>query len=170
LAEAAPQFSQRCPYPLLVQGQAPRSALLRRFREGNSVLLGTQSFWEGVDVRGEALSCVIIDKLPFASPEDPVMQARIEAHRRAGHDPFIEEQLPEAIMVLKQGVGRLIRAASDRGVLVLCDPRLRTRPYGRRFFEALPPMRRTRVLQDVVDFFRPPDDVRAAGCNGSAAF
>lgn len=170
LAEAAPGFLQRCPYPLLVQGQAPRSELLRCFREGgNRVLLGTQSFWEGVDVRGDALSCVIIDKLPFASPEDPVVRARIEAHRRAGRDPFIEVQLPEAIMALKQGVGRLVRDANDHGVLVLCDPRLCTRPYGRRFFGALPPMRRTRMLQDVVDFFRPPRDVCAAACNGSAA-
>jgi len=141
-------------YPLLVQGEMPRSRLLERFRElGNAVLLGTSSFWEGVDVRGEALSCVIIDKLPFASPGDPVTEARIDALRRGGGNPFMEFQLPEAVLTLKQGAGRLIRDGRDRGVLMLCDPRLLSKPYGRLFLESLPPMTRTRRLEVVERFF-----------------
>jgi len=141
-------------YPLLVQGEMPRSRLLERFRElGNAVLLGTSSFWEGVDVRGEALSCVIIDKLPFASPGDPVTEARIDALRRGGGNPFMEFQLPEAVLTLKQGAGRLIRDGRDRGVLMLCDPRLLSKPYGRLFLESLPPMTRTRKLEVVERFF-----------------
>jgi ATP-dependent DNA helicase DinG len=143
-----------CPFPLLVQGSAPRSELLERFRQlGNAVLLGTSSFWEGVDVRGEALSCVIIDKLPFASPGDPILQARITALRQRGGNPFMDEQLPHAVITLKQGVGRLIRDCSDRGVLVICDPRLLSRRYGRMFLNSLPDMRRTRELADVEAFF-----------------
>jgi hypothetical protein len=107
---------------------------------GDAVLLGTASFWEGVDVAGPALSCVIIDKLPFASPGDPVMQARLDALRAAGGNPFAEYQLPQAVIALKQGAGRLIRGMDDRGVLVLCDPRLRSRGYGRVFLDSLPPM------------------------------
>ncbi|MEE9492545.1 MAG: ATP-dependent DNA helicase [Gammaproteobacteria bacterium] len=142
------------PYPLLVQGDAPRNELLLRFREqGNAVLLGTSSFWEGVDVRGEALSCVIIDKLPFASPGDPVIQARIDALREQGGNPFMDEQLPNAVINLKQGVGRLIRDVSDRGVLTICDPRLTSKRYGRIFLDSLPPMRQTRQLDDVAHFF-----------------
>ncbi len=141
-------------YPLLVQGEMPRSRLLERFRElGNAVLLGTSSFWEGVDVRGEALSCVIIDKLPFASPGDPVTEARIDALRAGGGNPFMEFQLPEAVLTLKQGAGRLIRDGGDRGVLMLCDPRLLSKPYGRLFLESLPPMTRTRKLAVVKRFF-----------------
>jgi ATP-dependent DNA helicase DinG len=154
LQEAAKLLDGSVPYPLLVQGSAPRADLLDRFRlQGNAVLLGTSSFWEGVDVRGEALSCVIIDRLPFASPGDPVLKARSEALRRQGRNPFREYQLPNAVIALKQGAGRLIRDVADRGVLVLCDPRLRQRSYGRVFLESLPRMRRTSTLQDVRDFF-----------------
>ncbi len=141
-------------YPLLVQGEMPRSRLLERFRRlGNAVLLGTSSFWEGVDVRGEALSCVIIDKLPFAAPGDPITEARIEALRAGGGNPFMDFQLPEAVLTLKQGAGRLIRDGRDRGVLMLCDPRLLSRPYGRLFLDSLPPMTRTRKLEVVERFF-----------------
>jgi ATP-dependent DNA helicase DinG len=141
-------------YPLLVQGTGSRSELLARFRSlGNAVLLGSQSFWEGVDVRGEALSVVVIDKLPFAPPDDPVLSARIEALRAQGGNPFTALQLPQAILQLKQGAGRLIRDESDRGVLMLCDPRLYSRPYGRLIRASLPPMRPTRDLQEVEAFF-----------------
>ncbi len=145
------------PFPLLVQGEAPRGRLLQRFRElGNAVLLGTASFWEGIDVRGEALSCVIIDKLPFASPDDPVLRARSARLRENGGNPFRDIQLPQAIIALKQGAGRLIRDEDDRGVLVVCDPRLLSRPYGRAFLRDLPPMRRCRDLASVEDFFAAP--------------
>jgi ATP-dependent DNA helicase DinG len=139
--------------PLLVQGTGSRSQLLERFRQlGNAVLLGAASFWEGVDVRGEALSVVLIDKLPFAPPDDPVLAARIEALRARGGNPFIEFQLPQAILALKQGAGRLIRDETDRGVLVLCDPRLLTKPYGRSILASLPPMKRTRDAAEVETF------------------
>jgi ATP-dependent DNA helicase DinG len=142
-------------YPLLVQGEGSRSELLSRFRVlGNAVLLGSQSFWEGVDVQGEALSLVIIDKLPFAPPDDPLFAARLDHIARAGGNPFLDYQLPQAAISLKQGAGRLIRSESDRGVLMICDRRLADKPYGRRILQALPPMRRTRELADVVDFFR----------------
>ncbi len=138
---AAGELKGELDYPLLVQGSAPRQELLQRFRElGNAVLLGTSSFWEGVDVRGDALSCVIIDRLPFASPGDPVLQARIEALRQQGMNPFMEYQLPKAVIALKQGIGRLIRDETDRGVLVICDPRLRTKSYGRIFLPAAQPL------------------------------
>ena len=128
------------PFPVLVQGQAPREALLTRFRElGCAVLLATGSFWEGVDVKGEALSIVAIDKLPFASPDDPLLKARLEGIRRRGGNPFNEYQLPQAVLALKQGVGRLIRDFDDFGVIVLGDPRLTTKGYGRAFLKALPP-------------------------------
>jgi len=154
LQEAAKLLEGSVPYPLLVQGAAPRADLLERFRRlGNAILLGTSSFWEGVDVRGDALSCVIIDKLPFASPGDPVLKARSDALRRQGRNPFVDYQLPNAVIALKQGAGRLIRDVSDRGVLVLCDPRLRQRSYGRVFLDSLPRMRRTGTLQDIHDFF-----------------
>jgi ATP-dependent DNA helicase DinG len=144
----------RVPYPLLVQGTGSRSQLLARFRAlGNAVLLGSQSFWEGVDVRGEALSLVVIDKLPFAPPDDPVLAARIEGMRAQGGNPFNDLQLPQAVLQLKQGAGRLIRDATDRGVLMLCDPRLVSRPYGRRILQSLPPMKLTRELSDVESFF-----------------
>jgi ATP-dependent DNA helicase DinG len=128
------------PFPILVQGDAPREALLNRFRElGNAVLLATGSFWEGVDVKGEALSIVAIDKLPFAPPDDPLLKARLEGIRRRGGNPFFEYQLPQAVLALKQGAGRLIRDFDDFGVIVVGDPRLKTKAYGRVFLEALPP-------------------------------
>ncbi len=155
LKEAAELLENRLDYPLLIQGDAPRTRLLEEFRhKGNAVLLGTGSFWEGVDVRGEALSCVIIDKLPFASPGDPVLQARIDAMREAGGNPFMEYQLPQAVITLKQGVGRLIRDVSDRGVLMLCDPRLGTKSYGRIFLDSLPPMSKTLKLEVVQRFYQ----------------
>ncbi len=154
LQEAATLLQGLIDYPLLIQGEAPRTVLLDRFRElGNAVLLGTGSFWEGVDVRGEALSCVIIDKLPFASPGDPILQARIDALRKRGGNPFLEYQLPQAVIALKQGVGRLIRDVNDRGVLMLCDPRLGSKAYGKIFLESLPPMSKTRKLEVVERFF-----------------
>ena len=163
LRSAAAQLEDTLGYPLLVQGAAPRRELLERFRElGNAVLLGTSSFWEGVDVRGAALSCVIIDKLPFGSPGDPVLQARIEALRNQGGNPFMEYQLPRAVINLKQGVGRLIRDRDDRGVLVLCDPRLRSKSYGRIFLKSLPEMPRTSSTDTVHEFFS------AANACGSA--
>ncbi len=139
--------------PLLVQGTGSRSELLERFRRlGNAVLLGAASFWEGVDVRGEALSVVVIDKLPFAPPDDPVLAARIEALRAGGGNPFVEFQLPQAILALKQGAGRLIRDETDRGVLMLCDPRLHAKPYGRAILASLPPMKPTRDAGEVAAF------------------
>jgi len=154
LRRAAERLRGEITYPLLVQGSGSRSELLARFRSlGNAVLLGSQSFWEGVDVRGDALSLVVIDKLPFAPPDDPVLAARIEAVRSRGGNPFNELQLPQAVLQLKQGAGRLIRDEADRGVLMLCDPRLLTKPYGKRILQSLPPMRLTRQLGDVEDFF-----------------
>ncbi len=154
LQRAAELLEGRIEYPILVQGSAPRSRLLDQFRElGNAVLLGTGSFWEGVDVRGEALSCVIIDKLPFASPGDPILQARIDAMREAGGNPFMQYQLPQAVISLKQGVGRLIRDVNDRGVLMLCDPRLGTKSYGRVFIDSLPPMTKTRRFEVIERFY-----------------
>ncbi|MDD3609884.1 MAG: ATP-dependent DNA helicase [Halothiobacillaceae bacterium] len=154
LREAETWLSERLSHPLLVQGSLPKHRLIERFRElGNAVLLGTQSFWEGVDVRGEALSCVIIDKLPFASPDDPVLRGRMDAIRQRGGQPFVEYQLPQAVITLKQGVGRLIRDVNDRGVLMLCDPRLLGKSYGRVFLNALPPMPLTRSVVDVRGFF-----------------
>ncbi|MCX7672644.1 MAG: ATP-dependent DNA helicase [Thiobacillaceae bacterium] len=149
-------------WPLLLQGSASRSALLAEFRmRGNAVLLGSHSFWEGVDVPGEALTLVVIDRLPFQPPDDPVLAARLEALRRAGHNPFFDHQLPHAVITLKQGAGRLIRHEDDRGVLMICDTRLVDKPYGRRIWQALPPMRRTRALADVLAFFA------AAGQSGA---
>jgi ATP-dependent DNA helicase DinG len=149
------EFEKRkLPYPLFVQGEAGRTELLERFRAaGNAVLIGSQSFWEGVDVRGEALSLVIIDKLPFSPPDDPVLAARIEALERKGLNGFMHHQLPEAIINLKQGAGRLIRDETDRGVLMICDPRLISKPYGKRIWQSLPPFKRTRELSVAQDFF-----------------
>lgn len=142
------------PYPVLVQGSAPRSALLDQFRTTpNSVLLATSSFWQGVDVMGEALSCVIIDKLPFASPGDPITAARIEAIAERGGQPFGDYQVPLAILTLLQGLGRLIRHRDDRGVLAVLDPRLQTMGYGRRFLASLPPAVVTRDIADIRRFF-----------------
>ena len=155
LKEAEGLLRPQLTHPLLVQGDMPRHALIERFRElGNAVLLGTQSFWEGVDVQGEALSLVIIDKLPFATPGDPVLKARMDAMRQQGLEPFVHYQLPQAILTLKQGAGRLIRGEQDRGVLMLCDPRIRSKNYGKQFLDSLPPMRRTQSLEQVCAFFR----------------
>lgn len=141
-------------FPVFAQGEQSRSRLLEQFRvSGNGILLGAGSFWEGVDVAGEALSCVIIDKLPFAPPDDPVERARARLIEDQGGNAFRDRQLPQAVVALKQGVGRLIRTASDRGVLVLCDPRLRTRNYGRVFLESLPPMPVSAELAAVQRFF-----------------
>jgi ATP-dependent DNA helicase DinG len=138
-----------------VQGETTRDVLLRRFRDlGNAVLLATGSFWEGVDVRGPALSIVVIDKLPFASPEDPVLKARLEGLRRQGRNPFFDYQLPQAVLALKQGVGRLIRDRDDAGVVVLCDPRLRSKGYGRTFLTSLPPMHVTHETEEAAGFLR----------------
>ena len=153
----------RVPWPLLTQGERPRGELLDRFVETpDSVLLGTQSFWEGVDIRGDALSLVLIDKLPFAPPDDPLLVARADAVRCDGGDPFASLQLPAAVIGLKQGVGRLIRDTSDRGVVVVCDPRIRSRGYGRIFLDSLPPMPITTDIGDVRTFFahRDGDDSR----------
>lgn len=147
-------LKSRLPFELLVQGDLPRHQLLEQFRQtDNAVLLGTASFWEGVDVRGQHLSCVIIDKLPFASPGDPVMQARIDAIKRRGGQPFMEFQVPQAVITLKQGVGRLIRDMNDYGVVMLGDPRLTRKSYGRIFLNSLPPMPRTTDIKQVERFF-----------------
>jgi ATP-dependent DNA helicase DinG len=141
-------------YPLLLQGTAPRKALLEEFRETpNAVLFGTSSFWQGVDVQGEALSCVIIDRLPFAVPSDPVVQARMKAIEAEGRNPFFEYQVPSAVITLKQGFGRLIRSLDDRGVLMLLDPRIQQKRYGKVFLESLPPYRVTQDIADVDAFF-----------------
>ena len=141
-------------YPILLHGTAPRNALLDQFRETpNAVLFGTASFWQGVDVQGEALSCVIIDRLPFAVPNDPVVAARMKFIEEAGGNPFFDYQVPSAVIALKQGFGRLIRSLEDRGVLVLLDPRIRQKRYGQTFLESLPPYRVTGTITDVQTFF-----------------
>ncbi|MCX8565437.1 MAG: ATP-dependent DNA helicase DinG [Glomeribacter sp. 1016415] len=141
-------------FPLLVQGEASRGELLERFQQsGNAILVGSQSFWEGVDVRGGALSLVIIDKLPFAPPDDPVLAARLALLEQQGLSPFVDYQLPQAVIALKQGAGRLIRAETDRGVLMICDARLVDKPYGRRIWQSLPAFKRTRDLSEVQAFF-----------------
>ncbi|WP_426209368.1 ATP-dependent DNA helicase [Massilia sp. TWP1-3-3] len=151
------EFSKRgLDYPLFVQGERGRTELLDSFRRaGNAVLVGSQSFWEGVDVRGDALSLVIIDKLPFAPPDDPVLAARIEVMEKQGMNGFMHHTLPETIINLKQGAGRLIRDETDRGVLMICDPRLITKSYGKRVWQSLPSFKRTRLEADVLAFFKP---------------
>ncbi len=153
---AAEKLRDQIPYPILVQGSMPKKELVNQFKTfGNAVLLGTSSFWYGVDVRGDALSCVIIDKLPFAAPEDPILQARIQMLRKQGKDPFLTYQLPNAVLILKQGAGRLIRDVADRGLLMICDPRLVGSRYGDAFLQSLPAMPRTRDLARVQEFFMP---------------
>jgi ATP-dependent DNA helicase DinG len=150
---AAPLVRAALSYPVLVQGDAPRTELLERFRTtANAVLLGTSSFWEGVDVRGQSLSCVIIDKLPFAAPDDPVLQARLRKLEEEGGNPFMDYQVPEAVISLRQGIGRLIRDEQDYGVLMICDPRLLSKPYGKVFLRSLPDMERVRALEPVQQF------------------
>jgi len=162
LRRAAELLATRVPWPLFVQGTAPRHQLLEEFRHsGHGVLLGAASFWEGVDVVGDALSVVVIDKLPFAAPDDPVLVARLQALEQQGINPFMGWQVPAAAIALKQGAGRLIRSVTDRGVLVLCDPRIAGKGYGKLFLASLPPMPRTRALADVRGFFAPPADDRA---------
>jgi len=153
LRKAAELLADKIEYPLFVQGTQPRSLLLEKFRaSGEGVLLGSASFWEGVDVIGEALSLVVIDKLPFAAPDDPVMEARSNALRRSGGNPFTQLYLPQAVIALKQGAGRLIRDANDRGALVVCDPRIRTKFYGRVFLDSLPPMKQVEDRAEVEEF------------------
>ncbi|MBT8040099.1 MAG: ATP-dependent DNA helicase [Xanthomonadales bacterium] len=152
---AAEQLAERVSFPLFVQGEQPRSLLLDRFRRsGDGVLLGSASFWEGVDVIGDALSLVVIDKLPFAAPDDPVMEARSSQLRRMGGNPFTGLYLPQAVIALKQGAGRLIRDVNDRGVLVICDPRIRSRSYGGVFLESLPPMKQALSREEAEEFLR----------------
>lgn len=154
--------------PILLQGDKSRTDLLDEFRRlGNAVLLGSQSFWEGVDVAGDALSLVVIDRLPFQPPDDPVLAARMDAMKRAGRNPFFDYQLPHAVINLKQGAGRLIRRESDRGVLMICDPRLVDKPYGRRIWQALPPMKRTRKRDEAVAFFTHPPAAMEAPDNAT---
>lgn len=162
LRYAAERLGKETDFPLFVQGESPRSQLLDDFRvSGNGVLLGTSSFWEGVDIKGEALSCVIIDKLPFAAPNDPVLEARMDALKANGGNPFMDHSLPNAVIALKQGVGRLIRDVDDRGIVVICDIRLKTKFYGKRFTNSLPPMKRTRKLSDLQAFFAVPSEAEA---------
>ncbi len=156
LNQAAELLEKKIKYPLFIQGSRPKALLLEQFKAtDNAVLLGTSSFWEGVDVRGEALSCVIIDKLPFSSPGDPVLKARLDAMSQQGKNPFFEYQLPTAVIALRQGIGRLIRDVTDRGVLMICDPRLLKKSYGQLFLDSVPSMKRTRDIADVQGFFKP---------------
>jgi ATP-dependent DNA helicase DinG len=145
------------PFPMLLQGSAPKNALLEEFRlTPNAVLFATSSFWQGVDVQGEQLSCVIIDRLPFAVPNDPVVAARINAINSAGGNAFFEYQVPAAVISLKQGFGRLIRSVKDRGVLALLDNRLLKQRYGRTFIDSLPAYKKTKDLTEVEQFFSGP--------------
>lgn len=154
LNKAASIISEKIDYPVFIQGKAPRSEILNRFRETkHAVLLGTSSFWEGVDVKGEALTSVIIDKLPFASPDDPVLQARLNHFNQQGGNAFMEYQVPQAAIALKQGVGRLIRDVADRGVCTICDKRLVSKAYGKRLLNSLPPMPVTHDIEDIKKFF-----------------
>ena len=148
------RLSSELPYPLLLQGTAPRTVLLEQFRDTpGAVLFGTSSFWQGVDVQGEQLSCVIIDKLPFAVPSDPIVKARMDVIAAAGGNAFFDYQVPSAVITLKQGFGRLIRSLKDRGVLMLLDPRIQRQRYGRIFLDSLPPYRQTQSIEDVETFF-----------------
>jgi ATP-dependent DNA helicase DinG len=156
MRELHDRLLSQLPYPLLMQGSAPRHILLQQFRDTpNAVLFGTSSFWQGIDVQGEQLSCVIIDKLPFAVPSDPIMKARTDAITAAGGNAFNDLQVPQAVIALKQGFGRLIRSLTDRGLLMLLDPRIRTTRYGATFLDSLPPYARTDDITAVEHFFHP---------------
>jgi ATP-dependent DNA helicase DinG len=147
-------LASRLPFPTLLQGTAPKRALLEEFRAtANAVLFATSSFWQGVDVQGEQLSCVIVDRLPFAVPSDPVVAARVDAIRESGGNPFYDYQVPQAALALKQGFGRLIRSQSDRGVLALLDNRITRLKYGKLFFASLPAYRFTTLIEEVQKFF-----------------
>jgi ATP-dependent DNA helicase DinG len=156
--QLAAGFRQILTFPVLVQGEKSKQALLDEFvAHGNALLVATGSFWEGVDVRGQALSCVIIDKIPFTSPDEPLLKARIEDAQLKGKDPFAQVQLPQAVITFKQGIGRLIRAEQDKGVLIVCDNRLVTRKYGNLFLNSLPCMPRTRSLEKAIEFLKTID-------------
>lgn len=155
LKEATQILKERVTFPLLIQGNAPKTKLLATFCElEDAVLLGTSSFWEGVDVKGNALSCVIIDKIPFLAPDDPILKSRLEHYKRQGKNPFNEYQLPQAVITLRQGSGRLIRDIGDKGVLMICDPRITSKDYGRVFLDSLPPMPQTQSIDDVAHFLQ----------------
>lgn len=162
LKEAAHLLSDKIAYPLLVQNSLPKSKLLELFyTQENAILLGTSSFWEGVDVKGSGLNCVIIDKIPFTAPDDPILKARMEFLKKRGDNPFLEYQLPQAVITLRQGAGRLIRDIHDKGILMICDPRLLNKEYGELFLKSLPAMPLTRQLETIADFFKRSDDSRA---------
>ena len=151
----AEYFREHSGLSVLLQGETAKAKLLEQFvNEEHSVLVATSSFWEGVDVRGDALSLVIIDKLPFTAPDEPLLKARIEDCQLQGGEPFTDIQIPEAVIALKQGVGRLIRDVTDRGAVIICDSRLVTRPYGETFLKSLPKAKRTRDLAKVVEFLQ----------------
>jgi ATP-dependent DNA helicase DinG len=150
-------LSGRLPYPMLLQGEAPKPVLLDAFQSTPSVLFASASFWEGVDVPGDALSLVVLDKLPFASPTHPVVAARIEALEEAGREPFSSYQLPEAALALRQGFGRLIRTRTDRGIVALLDVRVGRKAYGRQLLAGLPPARRFKEIRPLADWFRSGD-------------
>ena len=163
---AADSLQTESEFNLLVQGEAPRRELLERFvKTERAVLLGASSFWEGVDIRGSALSCVIIDKLPFAAPDDPVLAGRLQALRESGENPFLFHQLPQAVIALKQGVGRLIRDEEDYGVVVICDPRLTAKSYGKSFINSLPEMPRTSSPDEVIHFLSKQESRHEVSCN-----
>ena len=152
--EVYQQLRDRLPFPMLMQGQKPKRILLAEFKEKvDSILLATSSFWQGVDVPGEALSCLLIDKLPFEVPDDPLISARMEQVAKQGKSAFFEYQVPRAILQLKQGVGRLIRSSQDRGVIAIFDVRLRTKSYGQTFLRSLPPCRLVQHKEEIGAFF-----------------
>lgn len=155
MRELGERFRATLSLPVLLQGETSKQKTLSEFMQlGNALLVATGAFWEGIDVRGDALSCVIIDKLPFTAPDDPLLKARIEDCRLQGGDPFAQVQLPDAVITLKQGVGRLIRDTQDRGALIICDNRLVTRDYGALFLKSLPPIPRTRDLNNIKQFLQ----------------